>query len=171
MLELPQSTLQRLSTQLDALDLLLDGLSESDMHQRPEPGKWSVHEHLAHLGRYHEVFLMRLERILIEEAPALGRYRAEDDPEFSSWTALNTDQVLQRLYTCRRNLNDFLVRLPPAELARQGVHPKLGIMAVPWLVEFFLLHEAHHLYAILWLVRGTAGQYLQDGDIPLGSDA
>ena len=47
---------------------------------KPVSGKWSAHEQLAHLARYHQVFLQRIDRILSEQAPEFPRYRAEYDP-------------------------------------------------------------------------------------------
>ena len=37
---------------------------------------------------------------------------------------------------------------------RVGVHPVFGLMTIPLWLEFFLLHEAHHLYVVLHRVRG-----------------
>ena len=77
---LAEGTLVRLRTQLDSLDAILTGATDEGLARRPADGKWSAHEHLAHLGRYHEVFFDRLDRILAEDRPQLGRYRTEDDP-------------------------------------------------------------------------------------------
>ncbi len=37
--------------------------------------------------------------------------------------------------------------------ARTGVHPTLGELPIPLWIEFFLLHEAHHLYVVMTLAR------------------
>ena len=47
-----------------------------------------------------------------------------------------------------------LLRPNLAQLARTGVHPTLGEMALPLWIEFFLLHEAHHLYVVMKRARG-----------------
>jgi hypothetical protein len=36
---------------------------------------------------------------------------------------------------------------------RTGVHSKFGAMSLALWLEFFLVHEAHHLYVVLQLVR------------------
>ena len=143
----------RLATQLDALPLLLEGTGPKDLERRSPSGKWSARENLAHLARYHEVFLERLGRMLREERPHLGRYRAEEDPEFSEWLALSTDEVLERLRSLRAELLLAVGRLTPSELARTGVHPALGEMSLALWIEFFLVHEAHHLYLVLQRAR------------------
>jgi hypothetical protein len=38
--------------------------------------------------------------------------------------------------------------LSDQELGRAGTHPVLGALAIPEWLEFFLLHEAHHLYVV-----------------------
>ncbi len=143
----------RLATQLDALPLLLDGAGPHDLERRPPSGKWSARENLAHLARYHEVFLDRLACMRREQRPRLARYRAEEDPEFPQWLALPADVVLERLRTLRAELLATVSGLTPRELARTGVHPAFGEMTVALWLEFFLVHEAHHLYLVLQRVR------------------
>jgi hypothetical protein len=113
-----------------------------------------VHENLAHLARHHDVFLGRVRAVLAQDRPALARYAAEDDPQWPAWAALSTDEVLARLRALRTELTTVVGGLSDEDLARTAVHPTLGEMALPLWVEFFLLHEAHHLYVILKRARG-----------------
>ena len=82
----PAALLARLETQLEALDLILARATPAALDARPRPEEWSARENLAHLARHHAVFLERLRRLLAEERPALGRYRAEEDPEWPART-------------------------------------------------------------------------------------
>ncbi len=152
---LSESTSVRLATQLDPLAALFGAVGAEAMRRRPASGKWSAHENLAHLARYHEVFFARLRRMLVEDSPDLGRYRAEDDPEAAKWMAMPTEEVFRRLKSLRGDLIERLRRLSPEELERTGVHPVLGAMTIPMWTEFFLLHEAHHLYVALMRSRGA----------------
>jgi RimJ/RimL family protein N-acetyltransferase len=148
------SSLTRLATQLDGLPLLL-GDAPPEALFRPSPsGKWSVHDNLAHIGRQHEVFLERVRRILAEEGPSLPRYRAEDDPEWPAWRSLPTDEMLRRLQALRAELVAVIEGLAPADLARSGTHSRFGPLSLDAWIEFFLVHEAHHLYTILKRVHG-----------------
>jgi RimJ/RimL family protein N-acetyltransferase len=149
------SWLTRLATQLDGLPLLL-GEATPEALQRPSPsGKWSVHDNLAHLARQHEVFLDRVRRILAEEAPALPQYRAEDDAAWPALRSLPTDEVLRRLRSRRAELIDVARSLSPAHLARTGTHSRFGSLTLSVWIEFFLVHEAHHLYTILKRTHGA----------------
>jgi len=151
---LSQSTGSRLATQLECLQIILGGRDAATIKRRPASGKWSAHENLAHLARIHQLYLERIRRILSEERPELSRYKAEDDPEWPQWTAMRTEEVLRRLSTLRDDLIQLVTRLSPEQLNRVGVHGVLGGMTIPEWIEFFLLHEAHHLYAAMQRARG-----------------
>lgn len=150
------SSLLRLETQLDSLNLILREASSQVIEHRPASGKWSARENLAHLARYHEVFLERLRRILEEGNPRLGRYRAEDDPQWPQWVAMPAAEVLARLKSLRAELTGFVHRLSPDEMARTATHPVFGKMAVGEWIEFFLLHEGHHLYVAMQRVHESS---------------
>jgi uncharacterized damage-inducible protein DinB len=121
--------------------------------EKPASGKWSAHEQLAHLARYHQIFLQRIDRILAEDAPGFPRYRAEGDPEWPAWSGLPTSQLLAQISSMRAKLMARLRSLSEEDFERTGVHPKFGEMSLSLWLEFFLVHEAHHLYMVLQLVR------------------
>ncbi|MCI0483679.1 MAG: DinB family protein [candidate division NC10 bacterium] len=151
---LSESTRLRLAIQLESLQVILGGVDPAAVNRRPASGKWSAHENLAHLARIHQLYLERIRRILSEERPELPRYKAEDDPEWPQWAALPTEEVLQRLQTLRGQLLELVGKLSAAQIGRPGIHPSVGAMTIPEWIEFFLLHEAHHLYAAMQRARG-----------------
>ena len=118
----PASLLARLEAQLEALDLVLAGATPAALDARPRPEEWSARENLAHLARHHAVLLDRLRRLLTEDRPALGRYRAEDDPEWAAWAALPLEEILGRLGALRAEVVAVVRSLSPAESARTGLH-------------------------------------------------
>ncbi len=146
--------LQRCETQLrDFLDEALRGVSVENISEPKIEGKWSALENLAHLGRYHEIFLDRVEKILKQEKPAFATYRAEQDPEWEAWRELGYKDVLAKMTSSRERLIARLKSLSADDYARTGVHPRYGEMTLALWVEFFLAHEGHHLYAVLQQVR------------------
>jgi hypothetical protein len=60
-----------------------------------------------------------------------------------------------RISSTRAKLMARLISLSEEDFARTGVHPKFGEMSLSLWLEFFLVHEAHHLYAVLQMVRTT----------------
>ncbi len=152
-----ENTLRRLETQLEVIPVLLAGVSEESIVARPVSGQWSARENLAHLARQHAVFLGRLHRILEEDSPNLGRYRAEEDPAWPEWSGLSLEQILARLRVLRAEIVGLVRGLSDEQSHRAGVHPLLGEMALSHWMEFFLLHEAHHLYVVMLRLGQNAG--------------
>jgi uncharacterized damage-inducible protein DinB len=144
-----ENTLRRLETQLEVISVLLAGANLQSIAARPVSGQWSARENLAHLARYHAVFLGRIRRILEEDRPDLGRYRAEEDPAWPEWSGLSLEEILARLKVLRAEVVGLVRGLSDEENNRTGVHPLLGEMSVSRWMEFFLLHEAHHLYVVM----------------------
>jgi uncharacterized damage-inducible protein DinB len=147
--KIPATTASRLKNQLDCLPILLQGLKDGALDNQPVPGKWSARENLAHLARYHQIFLERVERILAEDRPVLLRYAAEEDTDWPHWTTLPSGEVLSRLARLRAQLVERVDGLSSDELARTGVHSRFGEMTLVEWLEFFLLHEGHHLMLVL----------------------
>jgi hypothetical protein len=146
---LSPSTLLRLETQPDVIPLLLAGATPEAIMARPASGQWSAHENLAHLARHQVVFVERVRRILGENAPQVGRYRAEEDAAWPEWAGLPTDEALRRHKAVRAEFIGLGKGLSGAEASRVGIHPLFGDMSLALWVEFFLLHEAHHLYVVM----------------------
>jgi uncharacterized damage-inducible protein DinB len=152
-MNLPEATATRLKTQLDCLHIILARVSEEAINRRPHPDKWSARENLAHLARYHEMFMERIERIRKEDCPALTRYSAENDPGWLEWTTLPVNEVLAGLRALRAQMLKLVEKLSEAELSRTAVHSRFGEMTLIEWLEFFLLHEAHHLLAVMQRAR------------------
>jgi hypothetical protein len=140
--------LARLRTQLDPTLAVVEAAPEIALEWHPPSGQWSALENLAHVARHHEVTIERLGRMLAEEAPPLPRYRAEDDPAWRTWQKARKADVLPSLASLRRRLVDFVTGLDAACYARVGVHPRFGRMSTADVLDFFLIHEAHHLYVV-----------------------
>jgi hypothetical protein len=144
------SRLQRCETQLhDFLAEALRGVSPDALSRRAIPEKWSAIENLAHLARYHQVFLERVEQILTGPTPSFRGYRAENDPEWPRWTSMPPQQVLANLSSLRIKLMARLRSLSDEDFFRTGIHSKFGEMPLALWLEFFLVHEGHHLNVVL----------------------
>src|SRR5262245_48303437 len=93
--------------------------------------------------------LERIGRVLLEDNPTLPRYDEAEDPEWERWKTLTVPQVWAALDERRQALVAAVAPLAPEQLARAGAHQKFGPMDVTRWLEFFLVHEAHHLYVAL----------------------
>lgn len=150
-----QSQIDHLNRQYELLQRALRAFSAEKFENRT-PNKWSAREHFAHLARHQETYLARIQRILKEETPALPSYIAEEDAGWPEWHRLPLNEIETRWITQRSDLIELLQRTSLDQLHRVGVHATLGeLTLVEWL-DFFLVHEGHHLLSILKLIRGRA---------------
>jgi len=151
---LPESLAVRLATQLDSLNLVLGNATPAALKTRPNSGKWSAHENLAHLVQHHHATMGRIRRILAEDRPQLPSYSAEKDPDWPALSAESTEEVRRKLLAARNEMLALTNGLSPEQSSRIGIHPALGPMTLAQWLDFFLIHEAHHLYVAMTRARG-----------------
>ena len=154
-MKLIQSITDRLKTQHLALENILSPIEGNRLLIRPKPDKWNIHDNIAHLARYQPVFIDRIDQILLNESPCFSRYSAEEDPEFENWRMLDINDLIKRLNTDRISIYDSIINLSDQHLRRVGLHKKFGSLNIIQWTEFFLLHEAHHIFTIFQLAHNT----------------
>jgi uncharacterized damage-inducible protein DinB len=147
-MELPEATKIRLKFQYPIIAELVNKLTEEQCHQEVFPGKWTIHQQLAHLVRYQQVFFERVETIMSTFNAVFQPYVAEEDPEFQQVAKLSLSDLMTNLHQMRQTINGFYFNLNSGELIRKGRHTELGNFSVALWAEFFLLHEAHHIFQI-----------------------
>jgi len=150
---LPQTSLERLKTQHEVIEVLTSRLSEDELRFRPVSDKWSVQENIAHLACYQPRVITRTNKILKEENPSFESYSPENDPEFPKFLTMTVSELISNLRSNRLELFHLVSNLTDEQLKRTGSHSKFGMMNLVEWTEFFLLHEAHHLYTIFKLIR------------------
>jgi len=149
------SLTHRLKEQHKTIAALIINLNNRQISRQGAKGKWSIHENIAHLAKYQPVFLDRIHKILTVDQPAFMAYRAEDDDEFEIYCAFTPYELLKKISRDRETIYQLITHLPPDKLERTGIHSKYGKLTVLEWTEFFLLHEAHHLYTIFQLTHGV----------------
>jgi uncharacterized damage-inducible protein DinB len=152
-MSLSPSALSRLEFQHQTIRELIANIPEEALRRRSQPDKWSVFENIAHLAAYQSMFLQRLRRMQEEDSPGFNRYVAEQDPLFPLTLEKTLTQILTDIDEKRNILLAKLKGMDETALERTGSHPKHGRFSIIVWTEFFLLHEAHHLYTIFALVR------------------
>jgi len=148
---LPTSITTRLEYQHKSLLDIIEGLSDEQIRWQIIPGKWSIFENIVHLATYQHAFIKRLHQILEEEKPQFPRYVPEADPLFHDNCSKATREIMQDLLTTRREMIIKIFSLSKEDLHRTGIHLAFGEMTIIMWLNFFLLHEAHHLFTIFKL--------------------
>jgi len=142
----------RLQYQHKCLVELIDSLSDEQVRRQIILGKWSIFENIVHLQTYQHVFIIRMRKMLEGDNPVFERYTAEADPEFLDNSEKSIREVMHDMITLRKQISAEILNFPDSDLLKTGIHPAYGKMTVPQWLNFFLLHEAYHLFTIFKLV-------------------
>jgi uncharacterized damage-inducible protein DinB len=145
------SIVTRLEYQYKSLFEVIDDMSDEKIRRNIIPGKWSIFENIVHLQTYQHAFLARINQIENEDKPTFSRYVAESDPLFYDNCLKTTRDIFQDLESTRKTLHAQLLNLEENSLQLTGTHPVFGTMNISQWTNFFLLHEAHHLFTIFKL--------------------
>ena len=141
----------RLQYQHKSLMEIIDGLSDEMIRRQVIPGKWSIFEIIVHLQTYQHVFCDRIKKMKDENNPAFPRYAADADPLFLENCGKTTREIMGDLITTRKEMSTGRLAIKEDDLERTGTHPIFGTMTITQWLNFFLLHEAHHLFTIFKL--------------------
>ena len=150
-MQMPSSVSTRLQYQHKSLVDIIDGLSDEQVRIRVVPEKWSIFENLVHLQTYQHTAIQRIKAILENTNPTFNPYSAESDPMFRENCGKSTREIMQDLLTTRKDMAAGILNFKEEDLVKTGVHAKFGSMHLLAWLNFFLLHEAHHLYVIFKL--------------------
>lgn len=148
---MPSSISTRLHYQHKVLLDIIKDLSDEQIRRPVQPGKWSIFENIVHLQTYQHTFIGRVKLILDGSNPSFERYTADGDPNFLDNCGISTREIIQDLVSMRKDMTSEMVAFPETDLAKTGVHPAFGQMTLLQWMNFFLLHEAHHLFTIFKL--------------------
>jgi uncharacterized damage-inducible protein DinB len=136
----------RLRDQANEITRLVSGLDEEALVRQIVPGKWSLKELVAHLWRVQEVFEGRIESMLTQSNPAIGRYEPDGDTEFQEKLKSTTGELLEGFRTEREQFATLLDSLSSGDWHRSGAHPDFPHYDVHFQIEYMIWHEAHHVY-------------------------
>ncbi len=150
-MQMPSSVSTRLQYQHKSLLEIIEGLTDEQVRRHIIAGKWSIFEHIVHLQTYQHTFIARTREILKGDNPSFDRYSAEGDPLFLDNCAKSSREVMQDLLSVRKEMAAEIIAFQEADLDKTGNHPLFGNMHLLQWLNFFLLHEAHHLFTIFKL--------------------
>jgi uncharacterized damage-inducible protein DinB len=150
-MQMPSTISTRLQYQHKSLMDIIDGLSDVQIRRPVIPGKWSIFENIVHLQTYQHTFVGRVKQMLENNDPSFPRYSAETDPVFADNCGKSTREIMQDLLSVRKEIAAGMLSFTEPDLVKTGTHPFFGKMNLAQWLNFFLLHEAHHLFTIFKL--------------------
>ena len=147
----PTSMTTRLQYQHKSILELIDGLSDEEIRLPMHTGKWSIFENIVHLATYQHSFVARMQLILKGNNPSFTRYVADTDPLFLENIAKSTREIMHDLLTTRKEMAAEVDTLNEKDIYMTGQHPVYGKLTLLQWLNFFLLHESHHLFTVFKL--------------------
>ena len=147
------SITDRLFSQHLVISELIKDLDNNIINRQPAKDKWSIKDNITYITYYNLKFLNRIKIILNGKENYFKRYNPDEDPEFIEWRKMSKEKLLSKLEENRNKVIDYIDELKGSDLEKTGTHQKFGKMNIVQWTEFFLLHEAHHIYTIFKLSR------------------
>jgi hypothetical protein len=118
------------------------------LKRRPQPDKWSAHEHACHLAEVHALFFSRLDLMLNESHTRIAAYYPDEATEEGSLLKVDLDEALQRFANDRARLVERLRRLSDDDWQRTAEHEEYAHYSVLIMFRHVALHDMLHAYRI-----------------------
>ena len=138
--------LEALGATPDRVEGLVRGLSSAQLVCRPKEGEWSVAEILNHLlvGE-REVILPRLQRMLLDNAPAFPSSATNRTGFVAAPAPRNVSEDLAAFRQVRNRTVVFLTRLAEDDWQRIGTTPTRGTLTIEAYARYLADHDREHL--------------------------
>jgi hypothetical protein len=135
---------------------LTDGLTPEHIGTPPVPGKWSIHQIVAHLADCELVHQVRVRFILFEDTPPLPAW--DQDRWMNGWMreGESFEQSLERFRVVREATVRLLRAAPEHDLRRTGVHAERGVQMAGDFIILIAGHDVNHLSQIRGIATGQA---------------
>jgi hypothetical protein len=120
----------------------------SDDHairHRPAASEWSAVEVVGHMIDKMQIWASRVERLLVEERPALPGYDQDALVRDRDYLHAATDVLLEQLRQVCERFATLVEWIPTSALQREGVHEEVGPMTLRQCIEAPLESAPEHL--------------------------
>lgn len=148
MINKPEAVITALANAPAIIVPLVREVPEAVVKRRPQPGKWSAHEHACHLAEVHPLFFSRLELMLRESRPALVGYKPDEAMEAGSLLKVDLNEALERFTLDRAQLVEELKDLSEDDWLREAEHEEYDHYSILIMCRHIALHDMLHAYRI-----------------------
>jgi len=136
------------------LQTLIKPLSKKQLTQRPEPGKWSVGEILAHLADAELVGGWRMRLILGNNGVSLQPFDQNVWADTFAYARRDPAASLETFRVLRESNLAMLKALPKNLWENYGMHQERGKETISHIVRMFAGHDLNHLGQIEKIRKG-----------------
>jgi uncharacterized damage-inducible protein DinB len=140
------------------LQRLTKPLSKKQLTQRPEPGKWSIAEILAHLADTELVGGWRMRLILGSNGVALQPFDQDVWAETLGYSQRDAKVSLKTFQVLREANLAMLKSLPKNLWENYGMHQERGKETIAHTVRMFAGHDLNHLAQVENIKKGSGAK-------------
>ncbi|RUS45861.1 DinB family protein [Cohnella sp. AR92] len=127
---------------------VIEGLTEEELHYKPAPDKWSIHQILIHVTDSEISSTSRLKKVLAEDEPTLNSFDQEAWAKNLGYDLLDREQYLLLFKLLRSSMQTILDNLTSEQSERVGVYADQGRFTFKQLLEYRVDHVRGHLAQI-----------------------
>lgn len=136
------------------LKKLMQGLSPKELKWKPEPGKWSIAEIIAHLADTEIVASWRMRSVLGANGTPIQAFDQDSWAAVFEYGKRDPKHSLELFRVLRENNLAMLKALPRERWDNYGMHEERGKETLSHLTRMFAGHDANHVLQ----VENIAGQ-------------
>jgi DinB family protein len=119
--------------------------NENAIRHRPAAGEWSAIEVVGHMIDKMQIWISRVERIMVEERPALPGYDQEALVRDHAYQHADPEVLFEQLRQECERFALLVEGIPTSALQREGVHEEFGPITLRQCIEFPLESAPEHL--------------------------
>jgi uncharacterized damage-inducible protein DinB len=135
------------------LNKAIAGLSSSQLKWRPEPGKWSVAEIIAHLADAEIVVSWRMRSVIGENGITIQPFDQDQWASAFNYRDRDARRSLEVFRSLRENNLAMLREIAPETWDNYGMHLERGKESIAHLARMFAGHDTNHVLQIERLVK------------------
>jgi uncharacterized damage-inducible protein DinB len=137
------------------LQQLIKPLSKKQLSQRPEPGKWSITEILAHLADAELVGGWRMRLILGSNGVTVQPFDQDVWADILGYSQRDPKVSLDTFRVLRESNLAMLKALPKNLWDNYGMHQERGKETIAHIVRMFAGHDLNHLAQVESIRKGS----------------
>jgi hypothetical protein len=137
-----------LQSTVSEIEAMTSGLTPEQLAENPAPGKWSIHEIVAHMADIELVFSARTRWMAFEDQPTLIGF---DQAKWTSGWKRESEPfevTLMRFRMLRESQLRFFSRCTLEDMGRTGIHTERGRQTLGMYPPLLAGHDLNHLQQI-----------------------
>ncbi len=146
----PLPVVEEILRSLEGIPLILDDflahVPADVIATRPSPDRWSIHEHVCHLGEVEPMFVGRAQQFIDEERPSFTPYDPDEATPGNRLADLVLEDAVAKMAENRARFVHTLRSLVEEDWEREADHPEYKVYTPLTLARHALFHDHFHLY-------------------------